>query len=166
MSGTWINAVADELRGIGWFANCGKASDFADVGVDVIRAAGWPDAIARCSAPEWEETTLNAQAALTTHLLAKYPHRYAQWNQVVRQAKAELVSTIVDPAIHATVEGNDLPQVFVDCVRWDIVGAAAEMAFADCHPPYFYRRLLLIYKKGHFPCGWDGEWPRGRLVVW
>lgn len=30
----------------------------------------------------------------------------------------------------------------------------------------FHEHLLDVYKRGGYPCGWDGEYPNGRLVVY
>ena len=29
-----------------------------------------------------------------------------------------------------------------------------------------YTKLLNVYKKGHFPCGWDGNYPDGNLLIY
>ena len=34
------------------------------------------------------------------------------------------------------------------------------------HKVFFFLELLTVYEAGHFPCGWEGEWPKGRLVVY
>ena len=38
------------------------------------------------------------------------------------------------------------------------------IASKDVESTYF-RELLPWYEAGHFPCGWDGEWPKGRIRV-
>ncbi|OMG71366.1 hypothetical protein BW685_21490 [Burkholderia ubonensis] len=35
----------------------------------------------------------------------------------------------------------------------------------DCFPP-IWDRVLRVYLDGGFPCGWDGRYPDGRLVVY
>ena len=30
----------------------------------------------------------------------------------------------------------------------------------------FYEQIFSAYKSGGWPCGWDGDWPNGRLVVY
>jgi hypothetical protein len=34
------------------------------------------------------------------------------------------------------------------------------------HSCFFFLELLTVYEAGHFPCGWVGDWPRGKLVVY
>ena len=32
-------------------------------------------------------------------------------------------------------------------------------------PPVFFTRLLPAYEAGRYPCGWEGDYPEGRLIV-
>jgi hypothetical protein len=34
------------------------------------------------------------------------------------------------------------------------------------HSAFFFLELLTIYQAGHFPCGWQGEWPKGKLLLY
>jgi hypothetical protein len=33
------------------------------------------------------------------------------------------------------------------------------------HKCFYFLELFEVYEAGHFPCGWKGEWPAGKLVV-
>jgi hypothetical protein len=65
----------------------------------------------------------------------------------------------------AVVEANHLPRGFVDTVQWDILRLCMEAEYADVFPPGFYASQAYWYMQGHFPCGWEGEFPQGRLTV-
>ncbi|PFI73957.1 hypothetical protein COK13_29330 [Bacillus cereus] len=30
----------------------------------------------------------------------------------------------------------------------------------------FYERIFEVYKLGVWPCGWEGEYPEGRIIVY
>ncbi len=49
-----------------------------------------------------------------------------------------------------------------DAVMRDIAWACIEYL---TDKPGFFTMLMEIYKEGHFPCSWDGEYPAGRAVV-
>ena len=51
-------------------------------------------------------------------------------------------------------------------MQWDILGACIEMEYADLCPPGFYTNLASWYVKEHFPCGWQGVFPQGMLIVY
>ena len=64
------------------------------------------------------------------------------------------------------IEENDLPKVFLDTVDWDILHLCMEAEYADVYPPGFFASQAFWYVKGHFPCGWKGEFPKGKLVIY
>lgn len=59
-------------------------------------------------------------------------------------------------------EENALDEEIVDMVKRDLCWAAVERALDK---PGFFTALLVIYKDGYFPCGWDSEYPGGRAAV-
>lgn len=48
-----------------------------------------------------------------------------------------------------------------DWIRFMLV----EIIASDKVETDYFRGLLPWYEAGHFPCGWDGEWPEGRLRI-
>ena len=61
---------------------------------------------------------------------------------------------------------NNLPKVFEDTVQWDILGVCMEAEYADIFQPGFYASQAYWYINGHFPCGWEGKFPNGKLIVY
>jgi hypothetical protein len=59
-----------------------------------------------------------------------------------------------------------VPGAFVDTVDWDILHVCMEAEYADVYPPGFFASQAFWYVQGHFPCGWEGEFPAGRLVLY
>jgi len=46
------------------------------------------------------------------------------------------------------------------------LGALMGNSYLDTHhPAHFFLELLWVYEAGHFPCGWLGDWPSGKLIV-
>ncbi len=43
---------------------------------------------------------------------------------------------------------------------------ACEMVVADLTDVHLLRDMWYWYRAGHWPCGWEGEWPDGRLIVY
>jgi hypothetical protein len=84
---------------------------------------------------------------------------------LVDELKPVTESLVVDK-IRDVVASNGLPTVFEDTVKWDILHICMEAAYADVFPPGFYANQAHWYVKGHFPCGWEGDFPAGRMVVY
>ena len=146
-----------------------KADWFTNVGVKDTTAAtvllSWNEAIEYCSSVEWENLCLEAMNQYSAKLLEMSKDRYNQWNDVAVQLKSTTVP-IVRRKIESVVRENNLPKVFEDTVQWDILGVCMEAEYADIFQPGFYASQAYWYIKGHFPCGWEGEFPKGKLIVY
>lgn len=42
---------------------------------------------------------------------------------------------------------------------------ATELVVAHLTSIQLFREMWYWYMRGHFPCGWDGVWPEGKLIV-
>ena len=98
-------------------------------------------------------------------LAERSPQRFQEWNSIASDIKPAAVE-LVRLKTRAVTEENDLPKVFLDTVEWDIVHLCMEAEFADVYPPGFYAAQAYWYTKGHFPCGWEGEFPEGTRIIY
>lgn len=65
------------------------------------------------------------------------------------------------------IEAQRLPKEFWWSVSADIIGAAMECEYSDLVELGFFNTVIIpCYLNGHFPCGWEGEFPAGRLIVY
>jgi hypothetical protein len=159
-----IDKLCQELNGVDWFSQCGKAIEF-ETSFQVLPVRDWGEAIERCSDQSWEDTTLEAQNRLTEFLHKHHKAAYQHWNTIAIDAKARIISPLLDRVWRPFAENHGFAKLFLDCVSWDVLGAIMEHAFGDCAGrPQFSLELLQIYRAGHFPCGWS-EWPAGKLHV-
>ena len=145
------------------------ANWFANVGVQNTRSAivlsSWQQAIRHCSSPEWQDLCLEAANQYCERLAEKSAVRFAEWNRIVLEVKQATVP-LVHQKIEAVVRSHNLPNVFENCVQWDIVHVCMEAEYADVFPPGYFASQAYWYVKGHFPCGWEGEFPKGRLIIY
>ncbi|MBN3163201.1 MULTISPECIES: hypothetical protein [Pectobacterium] len=112
---------------------------------------------------EWENTTLEAGNEITGLLAKKFSNDYHHWNPLVREAKKILDGEVL-PSISSNIITNE---VILNNVKWDLVNYLMEDAYKDkIKKPLFFDSLICIYESGHIPCGWDGVWPNGNLVVY
>jgi len=156
------NNIFERLQAIRWFEKCGQPPiQNLEFGITWIK--DWQTATKYFSDPEWQNTTLEARNMLTVHLSKKHAKEYQDWNKLVRDAKIKLQDIFT--AIEIFQQKQGLNKKFSDCARWDLLAAVMESTYKSCHPPVFFLKLLTIYENGHYPCGWQGEWPNGNLVV-
>ncbi|MDP4147486.1 MAG: hypothetical protein Q8936_23960 [Bacillota bacterium] len=156
--------IFERINRIDWFCNCGS-NPYVENSFEVKFVHSWEDAVNNYSQSLWEDTTLEARNELTSFLNNKYRQEYAKWNEVTKEAKSFLEKNVV-PKINIIKEKYNLDDVFTDCVKWDLLGAIMEYSYKECkNRPTFFLEILSIYELGHFPCGWEGEWPKGKLVI-
>ena len=154
------HATLKQLEDAQWFANVGVH--------DTERAivlSSWHDAIESCSSLEWENLCLEAANQYRERLVERSVERFSQWNDVVDSLKS-VTMPFVREKIEHVVREHTLPKVFEDTVQWDILHLCMESEYADVYPPGFYASQAYWYVKGHFPCGWSGEFPDGRQIVY
>ncbi|WP_409308726.1 hypothetical protein [Pectobacterium sp. B1J-3] len=151
--------AVDRLLQINWFSHVGDVVQQPDV-----RAVkNEYDFIKIINNIKWENTSLAAGNEMTGFLAKKFPNEYHYWNTLVRESKVILDSEII-PAMPEDVIANN---IILNNVKWDLVNYLMESTYKDkLKCPLFFDSLICVYEAGHIPCGWEGEWPEGKLVVY
>jgi len=161
-----VTDVRQRIRSTKWFVHCGKPLSL-DLTMPVHQTGNWHDAVRHCKSPEWEFAELEAQNQLTLWLHNNQPEEYEHWNQLVEEHKNNFLTPLLQQTIAPIQVRMDLPSCVIDSVSWDLLGALMENSYLSTgHRAYFFLELLQVYEAGHFPCGWEGGWPEGRLVVY
>lgn len=149
--------------------NLDRAEWFCAVGVPdskkVVVVASWNEAIKSCNTIEWENIGIENANKLSRPVARIDRERFERWNEIVREIKPSVIA-LVERKIAAVEREHALPKVFRHAVEWDILSAYLEAEYSDLVPLGFYTELASWYMKGHFPCGWEGEYPDGRLIVY
>lgn len=158
--------IFDRIDRINWFMNCGVPLVMENKGQSIVRVHSWEQAKNWYLDSSWECTVLEARNALTEFLNNKYPDKYLEWNNIVKNAKVYIESSL-STKLQNYREQFNLDSYFIDCVKWDVLHAIIELVYIDCERlPKFFLELLIVYENGNFPCGWVGNYPNnGNLVV-
>jgi hypothetical protein len=153
-------ATLNKLEGAEWFRNVGVR----DTEVAIVLSS-WKEAIEHCSSIEWENLLIEASNQYRARLIERSKERFSQWSNIVKDLKKTTVP-FVQRKIEKVVQEHDLPKRFEDMVQWDILGVCLEAEYADVYPPGFYADQAHWYVRGHFPCGWEGQFPQGKLIIY
>lgn len=105
---------------------------------------------------EWEDAQI-----YMVHNLALYRSMYSTWDEFFGPLKPVL-EALVDEKTKPVIDAFKLPEKFKHCVAWDISYACV----ASMLNIAMYDDLIRWYLNGHFPCGWRGEFPEGKLIVY
>jgi hypothetical protein len=153
------DSARNRIDAINWFSNIGGEYHSAETRL-VARA----EALQLIGEAKWENVTLAAANEISGFLARKYANEFQWWNNLAQQAK----SFFHDHLIHKipAPEGVD-KELLMRCIEWDVVHFLIEDAYKENLPhPLFFESLIKVYASGNLPCGWQGEWPDGKLLVW
>ena len=148
--------IKQRIKDINWFNNCGNKVT-VEISENFRYVNSWEEAKSNYRKEGWEEKTLEAQNELTVFLYKNYKTEYLKWNTITKEAKKFIEKDIL-PILMAIKEENELDNTFINCVKYDILGAIMEYSFTKCKGrPSFFFELLNIYESGNFPCGYENN---------
>ena len=153
--------VLSKLEGASLFTAVGNkdVSDYA-------YASSWMDAMANCVGAKWSDTLIDSTSTLREKVLALSRERYDEWRVMDGQFRP-LVLDLARKKTARLMQAHSLPDKFMFAVFASWLGIGYEAEYSDLVEPGFYTHVILdCYMKGHFPCGWDGDFPEGRLIVY
>jgi len=153
------------IEAIRWFSKCGQPLAL-DLTMEVESARSWWTAMQACQSVAWENVQLEAQNQLGLWLHRNHHERFQVWNDIVDRHKTEVIAPLIKEQIIPFQLEHRLDVVLAHSTSWDVLGALMENSYLDTHhPAHFFLELLWVYEAGHFPCGWLGDWPSGKLFV-
>jgi hypothetical protein len=141
------------------FANVGKPLDgpFARVG-------SWDEAIERINRDDSESASLEASNRIADQL-PKMVHQ--RWNNVADAVKARF-DPLIRVKLAQSIAAGRAPERVMEAeagILWDLVFVGMELEYRRFAKPHYFTQAAELYLQGHFPCGWQGDFPRGRIVV-
>lgn len=155
-----LQSLHDEVLGWNWFQSVGTGRI-----PGVLRVSGWDAACEAIADIESENAQLGRSNRLSAFLDSNFRDEYQKWNLFVTKAKpfvAELALRVTAPYKTQT---KSFHKLFNDTVKWDL----NYFFVADCfsHVKLFedFDDLVSLYERGFFPCGWKGEYPNGKMIV-
>jgi hypothetical protein len=152
------------LRALRLFENCGTpvGRDFAFPHALVF---DWKRASELQDSDFWGELCIEAGGDLTGFLAKRAPQYFWEWNKLAAAANA-LVKDVIGRRVEEVRREHGLGPLFAQQVERDLGLALLEHSYAFVKPPVdFARRCFEVYEAGHLPCGWEGVWPAGQLVI-
>jgi len=86
------------------------------------------------------------------------------WNSEIELIKKEYLPSILDKIIERN-EKRFLIEI-LDDVKMNIVLILMADFYSDFYKADFFIALLEIYFSGHLPCGWNGSYPEGKIMIY
>jgi len=152
------------LENIDWFSNCGNEIDFTTKH-KLERIKSLSESIELCNSIDWENFQLEKRNDLTLFLDRTRKNESTEWNTITVGIKNYLKDGIFK-VVREKLSQNDLPDSIFASVEWDILSYCQELAYKKYNIPTFYSHLIPIYKNGHLPCSYEGEFPNGKILIY
>lgn len=108
---------------------------------------------------------MEEQGNLTGYLHMNHRTEYNEyWNKEVGIIKEKYLPAIVDKIGIKLKEKKYSPEIMND-IRYNLIIIMMADFYSEFYTSYFYTNILEIYLSGHVPCGWQGKYPSGKLIV-
>ena len=153
-------ATLEKLKNAPWFSNVGVH----DTESKIIVLKSWQEAVEHCSLDQWNNLQMEASNRYRERLVERSKERFDHWNEIAVDLKKTTVP-FVRRKVEPVVREHNLPKAVENAAQWDILGVCMEAEYADVYPPGFYAAQSYWYVSGHFPCGWEGDFPNGTRVI-
>lgn len=153
-------ATLKALEDAEWFSAVGR-----EVEGPFVCVPSWGEAFRWCGSAYWDGLLLEAANRYSEKVAGASPERFGTWNSVALEVRKHVLPLVKRKVEPVTLAVNP-PAAFERAVRWDMIHVCMEAEFADVYPPGFFASQAFWYVEGHFPCGWDGEFPEGKLVLY
>lgn len=160
--------IVRRLGEIDWFRGCGTQPP-SDLPFHVKPAPDAATAIQSALGSLWRDARTEAQGDLTAYLAKNHPEADCFWNELSTRARERIQGEVM-PIVNEAL-GRISAESLWDVVLLDLNRIAIHSAYRKRFRrlPDFYERLLIVYERGHLPCGWVGDfdsWPEGQLLVY
>jgi len=148
-------AAAEEIKVIELFKHCGEL--VADE--NVIQVLSWDGAIAAAQSKDWGYANMESINLCRDVLVTTARERYQQWNNIVDTIKYILRDIFEEV-------NETYPKDVSKNVEWVLLNYLVEKEYEDLYPNGYYQEWIKWYFAGHHICGWRGEFPDGKLIIY
>lgn len=158
------NTMVEELVNCKWLQYCGEQQN-AKYDFDILLQMDRTKAIKTLISTDWKNICLEERGNITAYLSIHNKEEYNKnWNQFTRKIKLEILPQIIEK-IQESISKKNLPESIIDDIKFNLTTILISDVFSDYYRSEFFQQLYQIYISGHLPCGWDGEYPNGNIVV-
>jgi hypothetical protein len=154
------HALLDRLVGVDLLSQTGSFH-----GSDAARRVGtWAEALRTSETDQWKNLRIEFANRLSVSVRSVSVDLYQSWNNVAKPLRVRL-RELIDRQVSEWLRQRQLPKEVLFHLQWDLLHAAMEAHYSFVIPPGMFSKMFELYLEGFFPCGWEGTWPSGMLLV-
>lgn len=157
----------DSLKATDWFSQVGETVGELSGFVTVRGVESWEDALQFAESEIAQWCRIEAGNLLSDSVRQHAADRFSQWNDIATR-NLPVIDSIID-SISLTPGAQPFERSILDHTRSLLVGAALELAYADCTDIRVMTHLIAPIQQGRFPCGIEvvqpNDFPSNAAVV-
>jgi len=143
VGGTNLDGFLNELDAFPWFQHIGERINAANI----KQVFSWEDAWECCQDDSWINATFHKEVD------QNHPAWAIAYDKALEAVSKSGRNHELEDGVPVALQA-----------AWDAGAAAYQLATNNTNG--FYVGLMDWYRKGHWPCGWEGAYPQGRLTVY
>lgn len=151
-----------------WFKKCGCA-EYYTYDFEIYPISTESEAVKGILSTKWENICLEERGNLTAYLSCNHKDKYKHWNYEVEIIKKEYLPQIRERLEKNVKEHNfseEISKELLNEISFNIISIFMADFYSEYYQCAFYENVLKIYLTGQLPCGWDGKYPEGRIMVY
>lgn len=153
----------DTILNCQWLYRCGRVDNFE---FDVQYLISKSDVEKNINGIKWENLCIDRRGDFTTYLFKNHKLEYNKnWNDEVREIKEKYIPMISEK-VSIALTNNGMVSNILNGINMNLLSIFMLEYFSEYYSCDFYNKMLEIYLAGHLPCGWAGEYPNGKFVVY
>lgn len=153
----------NEIMNCQWLNRCGVEDEF-DFEVEFIKSL--KNAEKSINSVKWENMCLERGSDFTSFLARNYKDEYNRfWNDIVRMIKRDYFPQIIKK-IDAILLEKGFSNSIVEDIKFNLITLFMLNFYSDYYSDEFWVHMLSVYLSGHIPCGWAGNYPEGKLMIY
>lgn len=147
-----------------WITRIRKCDWFRKTGVGdlpgVLRAQSWKDVAKHLKSEAWDEMSL---AALNEFhkACAKAGPFTDDFDELY-----DIVDVALEESLHPVVKKQKIPECVIDSLQGHVMCLLRGLCHFGADFQSFDRQIVELYLAGYCPCGYQGKYPRGQLIVY
>lgn len=137
-----VVAFINHFESFAWFQNVGKPIQ----NNNIKQIHSWDNAWESLQDESWTDASFHEQ------IDQQHPAWIAAYDKVKQIISASENDYELEDGVFASMQA-----------AYDAGGAAYEIAVNKNEG--YYQKLIKWYQLGHWPCGWEGTFPKGKLII-
>ena len=144
------------LKGVEWFSSVGSLVT-SPIGTTPL--SSWDEAFRWTENPVSWWCNVEGAKQLYETLAKTHYERFVSWNDIARSLLPQVKELLENHVFPCVPSGVQLPQKAQVWIQSQILSATMELAFDDCVLVRLFQDQVELYRRGHFPCGWNVAGP-------